>query len=316
VDFLSRRRSTGAFGLCLDPTPPRTVGQTERTINVTFRILISAVAVFALGFVLWNVSRPDDSPQSVLYQNQKYGFLLTLPEAFVEGTAVREENGAVYFVSKAIQDTNPGSPYGVVGRIEIFPKAETTMADLKEREEMYNLKYLGRIRHTSLAGLMPATFRSPSRQQTTSRRASTRWKRCSATAWSRSRSRNDPVSLHDCAAAVGDRLQVGDLKPKELTLVPAPGPVEPGHPSRAGDGQATNVSWLVTSPPKGWMLQVPVSSGSPRRSNTVDLILPSSPMTYRVLNDRPLEKIEPARADRVSRDRSSHPNMRPSRRWP
>jgi hypothetical protein len=31
----------------------------------------------------------------------------------------------------------------VVGRIEVFPKAETTMADLKEREGVYNLAYLG-----------------------------------------------------------------------------------------------------------------------------------------------------------------------------
>jgi hypothetical protein len=66
-----------------------------------------------------------------------------LPRGLVEGTAVREEDGAIYFVSTDIQETNPESPYGVVGRIEVFPKAETTMADLKEREEIYNLKYLG-----------------------------------------------------------------------------------------------------------------------------------------------------------------------------
>jgi hypothetical protein len=104
-------------------------------------ILVSSLVILSLLlFVYFNKS---NQTADVAYSNDKYGFALTLNEKFNKGVEIKEEAKVVYFVSKEIQAKQPEMIFGVIGRIEMFNKAEFTKETMMESGSAYSLKYLG-----------------------------------------------------------------------------------------------------------------------------------------------------------------------------
>lgn len=101
-------------------------------------IIVAMVAVVAVAAGL--INKPVGS---ITYENDKYGFSMILPKDFADKVNVGEEGNFVFFTYKEIQDMHSDGILGVVGRIEIYDKKETTKNQIKELADMYNLKYLG-----------------------------------------------------------------------------------------------------------------------------------------------------------------------------
>lgn len=101
-------------------------------------IIVAMVAVVAV--VVGLIDKPAGS---ITYENDKYGFSMILPKDFADKVDISEEGNFVFFTYKEIQDMYPDGIIGVVGRIEIYDKKETTKNQLQELADMYNLKYLG-----------------------------------------------------------------------------------------------------------------------------------------------------------------------------
>ncbi|MDO9536485.1 MAG: M56 family metallopeptidase [Bacillota bacterium] len=99
-------------------------------------VAVALVVTAALGLLANPI-------EDITYENDKYGFSIILPKDFSENIVIREEESVVYFNNKEIQEMFPDMNIGVVGRIEIYDKKEASKESLKEREEIYNLKYLG-----------------------------------------------------------------------------------------------------------------------------------------------------------------------------
>jgi proline iminopeptidase len=92
--------------------------------------------------VLEQTSGSNEAVETVQYQNDVYGFTISFPALFTDLTTARDGDQVIYFVDSDIQQTHPDQPFGVVGRIEIFAKAETSAADLGALGEIYGLRYL------------------------------------------------------------------------------------------------------------------------------------------------------------------------------
>lgn len=81
--------------------------------------------------------------KDVVYQNDKYGFSLSLPKDFAEDIEIRDMGNSIYFIDKEIQETQPNDTFGVVARIETYNKEEFTRESLQANEDAYGLRYLG-----------------------------------------------------------------------------------------------------------------------------------------------------------------------------
>jgi hypothetical protein len=99
-------------------------------------VAIFAVAGAAIGLAANHIG-------SFTYKNVDYGFSMTLPEEFANNIDIKEEGNTVYFTCKEILQMYPEGIIGVVGRIEVYNKKETTKNQLDELADVYNLKYLG-----------------------------------------------------------------------------------------------------------------------------------------------------------------------------
>jgi len=84
----------------------------------------------------------NDTAGTAEYQNDTYDFTISFPALFADLTTAREGNRVIYFVDSDIQETHPDQPFGVVGRIEIYDKAEIGTEDLRAMEESYGFSYL------------------------------------------------------------------------------------------------------------------------------------------------------------------------------
>jgi len=109
-------------------------------INKKSIIIILGLVVLSTIFIYY-FNKPNPGPD-VDYTNDKYGFTLTLNDEFNKSVEIKEDGKFIYFVSKEIQATQPGMIFGVVGRIEIYDKAEFTKEAMLEAGSPYGLKYL------------------------------------------------------------------------------------------------------------------------------------------------------------------------------
>lgn len=101
-------------------------------------IIVAVIAVAGMGIGL--AANPVGS---VTYKNLNYGFSIVLPKDFANNVNIKQEGNVIYFTHKEIQQLYPDGIIGVVGRIEVYNKKETTKDQLKELADAYNLKYLG-----------------------------------------------------------------------------------------------------------------------------------------------------------------------------
>ncbi len=97
-----------------------------------------AITILLITMIFTLTNRPPD----ILYENDEYGFSLTLPKSISGDINIIENSEVIYFTSKDVEEMFPEEVLGVIGRIEIYYK-NFAKEDLKELEEIYNLKYLG-----------------------------------------------------------------------------------------------------------------------------------------------------------------------------
>lgn len=106
------------------------------------------ILVLAIVFLIKNsqpdqINQPNKTAGTKEYINDRYGFALTLDKDFANSVEIKEEGRTVFFVSKEIQAKQPETIFGVVGRIEIFSKAEFSKETMMQAGDAYGLKYLG-----------------------------------------------------------------------------------------------------------------------------------------------------------------------------
>lgn len=115
----------------------------KRDMKSKMRYLLSAVRLLAVvGIVIFLGACSSPIDRQVHYENDLYGFSLSMPGDFVEAVEIREEGYHVYFVSKEIQKLADDQMLGVVGRIEVFSKKDHTKADIEEIAGMTGLRLL------------------------------------------------------------------------------------------------------------------------------------------------------------------------------
>lgn len=110
----------------------------KRSLTVLGIVLLTIVLIF-----LFTKQKSDPVAEPGEYVNDHYGFTLTLDKEFENQVEIKEEGRTIYLVSRDIQATQPDAIFGIVGRIEIFSKAESTKDTLKNAGDVYGLKYLG-----------------------------------------------------------------------------------------------------------------------------------------------------------------------------
>lgn len=110
----------------------------KRSLAVVGIILLSIVLIF-----LFVKQKSEPVVDSGEYVNDKYGFTLTLDKEFQKKVEIQGKGRTIYFVSRDIQAVQPGTIFGIVGRIEIYSKAESTKDTLTKAGDVYGLKYLG-----------------------------------------------------------------------------------------------------------------------------------------------------------------------------
>ncbi|MDD3269697.1 MAG: hypothetical protein PHX14_10275 [Syntrophomonadaceae bacterium] len=103
--------------------------------------LLALTALILFFFPRQNQTPPPTS--NIQYINDKYGFVLELEAEFKKNVEIREAGRTIYFISRDIQAKQPETIFGVVGRIEIYSKAESTKETLMQAGDAYGLKYLG-----------------------------------------------------------------------------------------------------------------------------------------------------------------------------
>lgn len=120
------------------------LSQSRRKNVPNYKKPVFWVIIVAMAAVVAVVAGLIDKPGgSITYENDKYGFSMIMPKDFADKVNVSEEGNFVFLTYKEIQEMYPDGIIGVVGRIEIYDKKETTKNQLEELENMYNLKYLG-----------------------------------------------------------------------------------------------------------------------------------------------------------------------------
>ena len=107
-----------------------------KCVNYISIMLIVGVAV------LLGACSSNNQDQDITYKSEKYGISVNIPKEFADATQIKEDQGVIYFVNKEIQEANPGNIFGIVGRIEIYDKKDFTMENIKEKEDIYSLRFL------------------------------------------------------------------------------------------------------------------------------------------------------------------------------
>lgn len=100
-----------------------------------------AILIIVCHMIVW-MAWSNPNPE-VLYENDKFGFSLLIPNDFRDAIDIKDDGNFIYFVDKKIQAAEPQFVWGVVGRIEIYDKADYTKENIYEGEAIYGLKYLG-----------------------------------------------------------------------------------------------------------------------------------------------------------------------------
>ncbi len=109
----------------------------RRTLAIAGITLLLIILIF-----LFNIQKTNPAGPSK-YVNDKYGFALILDKEFAKNVEIKEQGRTIYLLSRDIQATQPEMIFGVVGRIEIFSKAESTKETINNAGDVYGLKYLG-----------------------------------------------------------------------------------------------------------------------------------------------------------------------------
>ncbi|NLY54155.1 MAG: M56 family metallopeptidase, partial [Firmicutes bacterium] len=109
------------------------------------RWVLAAVCLVVIAVAIGLLANPLGT---VTYQDDQIGYSLTLPRSFTRQVDMREEVVSdtlriLYFVYKPIQAMEPRFIYGVVGRVEIYSKAEHTEAVLEDHQLLYGLELVG-----------------------------------------------------------------------------------------------------------------------------------------------------------------------------
>jgi hypothetical protein len=107
------------------------------------KILLSIAGLIIVAVILIQVFKQPEQLSDVVYENEEYGFALTLDGQFNENVDILQEWRHTYFVCKEIANNAQSFPFGVVGRIDAFSKVEYTKEDMLEAGSSYGLKYLG-----------------------------------------------------------------------------------------------------------------------------------------------------------------------------
>jgi hypothetical protein len=115
----------------------------KKAIIGSLVVIISVLAIMYLNNNNNQPNQPQQTDDTTEYVNTQYGFALTLDQDFEKDVQIKDEGRTVYFVSRDIQGTQPERIFGVIGRIQIYSKAETTRELMMQGGEAYGLKYLG-----------------------------------------------------------------------------------------------------------------------------------------------------------------------------
>ena len=107
------------------------------------KLVLSIAGLIVITVILIQVLKQPNQLPDVVYENEEYGFALTIDGRFNENVDIREEWRHTYFVSKEMANNAQSFPFGVVGRIDAFSKVEYTKEDMLEAGSSYGLKYLG-----------------------------------------------------------------------------------------------------------------------------------------------------------------------------
>lgn len=117
------------------------------TITIVGLVILSALLIVFFIKPTQNTPPPPttttNNTATTEYVNDKYGFALTLDKDFENSVEIKEEGRTIYFVSRDIQAEQPDMIFGVIGRIEIYSKAESTKETMMEWGDDYGLSYLG-----------------------------------------------------------------------------------------------------------------------------------------------------------------------------
>ncbi|MCR6546852.1 hypothetical protein [Dehalobacterium formicoaceticum] len=109
---------------------------------VRMSVLLLIMTVF-VGITVFLSSCSKTADKSVLYVNETYGFSLEFSNQFSENVDIKEDSQSVYFMDKEIKNRSSELFAGILGIIEVYDKKNSSRADLQEREDTYNLQYLG-----------------------------------------------------------------------------------------------------------------------------------------------------------------------------
>lgn len=111
----------------------------SKPMNIGTGVLLLAVT---LGILLLSAFGGQSDPE-ILYKNDDYGFSVTMSQGFRDTVAIRESEEGILFYFCDTPEEEIDDNMGIIGNIQVFSKKTATLADLQEREESYNLRYLG-----------------------------------------------------------------------------------------------------------------------------------------------------------------------------
>jgi len=107
------------------------------------KLLLIIAGLIIIAVICIQVFKQPNQLPDVVYENEEYGFALTLNGQFNEKVDIEQEGNVIYFLSKEIANKAELPLFGVVGKIEVFSKTEYTKEDMLEAGSSYSLKYLG-----------------------------------------------------------------------------------------------------------------------------------------------------------------------------
>lgn len=111
----------------------------NKPMNIGTGVLLLAVT---LGILLLSAFGGQSDP-GILYENQDYGFSITMSRGFWDTVTIKERQEGVLFYFSDVPKGETDDNMGIIGNIQVFSKKTATREDMEEREEAYNLRYLG-----------------------------------------------------------------------------------------------------------------------------------------------------------------------------
>ncbi|PKM85659.1 MAG: hypothetical protein CVU86_01065 [Firmicutes bacterium HGW-Firmicutes-11] len=132
----------------------------SKPMNIGTGVLLLAVT---LGILLLSAFGGQTDPD-ILYENDDYGFSVSMSRGFWDTVTINEGEEGVLFYFRDVPKDEVDENMGIVGEIQVFSKKNATRTDLIEREESYDLRYLGENEnyffgwcHPTDAQIAPAT---------------------------------------------------------------------------------------------------------------------------------------------------------------